>query len=74
MDPYKATPAALAYLSDLYDMFDDWFLALAAYNCGEMRVLRRLIAQELVISGDFVVFLGRPETMSLSFLQCSISL
>lgn len=42
MDPYKATPAALAYLSDLYDMFDDWSLALAAYNCGEMRVLREI--------------------------------
>ncbi len=42
MDPYKATPAALAYLSDLYDMFDDWFLALAAYNCGEYRVLREI--------------------------------
>lgn len=42
MDPYKATPAALAYLGDLYDMFDDWFLALAAYNCGEMRVLREI--------------------------------
>lgn len=42
MDPYKATPAALSYLSDLYDMFDDWFLALAAYNCGEARVLRAI--------------------------------
>ncbi len=42
MDPYKATPAALAYLSDLYGMFDDWFLALAAYNCGEFRVLREI--------------------------------
>ena len=42
MDPYKATPAALGYLGDLYDMFDDWFLALAAYNCGEFRVLREI--------------------------------
>ena len=42
MDPYKATPAALGYLSDLYDMFDDWLLALAAYNCGEARVLRAM--------------------------------
>ena len=36
-DPHKATPAALGYLGDLYAMFDDWFLALAAYNCGEYR-------------------------------------
>ncbi len=42
MDPYKATPAALAYLGELYGMFDDWFLALAAYNCGEFRVLREI--------------------------------
>jgi membrane-bound lytic murein transglycosylase D len=41
-DPHKATPAALAYLGDLYGMFDDWFLALAAYNCGEYRVLREI--------------------------------
>ncbi len=42
MDPYKATTAALGYLTDLHKMFDDWFLALAAYNCGEMRVLREI--------------------------------
>ena len=41
-DPHKATPAALGYLGDLYGMFDDWFLALAAYNCGEYRVLREI--------------------------------
>ena len=41
-DPHKATPAALAYLGELYGMFDDWFLALAAYNCGENRVLREI--------------------------------
>lgn len=40
MDPYKASQAAAAYLSDLYDMFGDWLLAVAAYNCGEERVLK----------------------------------
>lgn len=29
-----STDAALDYLSDLYNQFDDWTLALAAYNCG----------------------------------------
>ena len=45
MDSHKATGAALDYLSDLYDMFGDWLLAVAAYNCGETRVLRAIRRQ-----------------------------
>ena len=33
-DPIKATEAACKYLSKLYEIFDDWDLALAAYNSG----------------------------------------
>jgi len=33
-DPYKATDAACRYLRFLYDTYDDWELALAAYNSG----------------------------------------
>lgn len=37
-DPVKATWAAAKYLRDLYRMFGDWNLAIAAYNCGPSNV------------------------------------
>lgn len=33
-DPVKATQAAVAFLSDLYGIYGDWQLVIAAYNCG----------------------------------------
>ncbi|OFX50990.1 MAG: hypothetical protein A2066_13535 [Bacteroidetes bacterium GWB2_41_8] len=33
-DPIKATDAAVRYLRDLYNIYNDWHLVIAAYNCG----------------------------------------
>jgi len=41
-DVLESTRAALDYLQKLYGMFDDWHLALAAYNWGEGSVSRAL--------------------------------
>lgn len=41
-DPAASTRAACQFLKDLYDMFDDWTLAIAAYNCGPGNVTKAI--------------------------------
>jgi membrane-bound lytic murein transglycosylase D len=33
-DPVKSTHAAAKYIKDLYSIYNDWILVIAAYNCG----------------------------------------
>ncbi|MFO8164536.1 MAG: LysM peptidoglycan-binding domain-containing protein [Thermodesulfobacteriota bacterium] len=53
MDPEKATMAAIAYLTELHQIFGDWTTALAAYNCGEGTVLRCIRTQKINYLDDF---------------------
>ncbi|MBZ5544872.1 MAG: transglycosylase SLT domain-containing protein [Acidobacteriia bacterium] len=41
-DPVKSTQVAVRHLKDLYEMFGDWYLAMAAYNCGPVAVQRAI--------------------------------
>jgi membrane-bound lytic murein transglycosylase D len=46
MDPERSTAAAIQYLTELHGMFGDWLTALAAYNCGEHRVMSVIQGQK----------------------------
>ena len=41
-DPVKSSLAAARYLKDLYDIFGDWTLVIASYNCGPNNVSKAI--------------------------------
>jgi membrane-bound lytic murein transglycosylase D len=53
MDVEKSTQAAIAYLDELHEIFGDWSTVLAAYNCGEFRVLRVIRRQNVNYLDNF---------------------
>jgi membrane-bound lytic murein transglycosylase D len=59
-DPVKATDAAARFLKELYEKFDKWDLAMAAYNGGPGRVDRTIKAQK---TNDFWKLRLRQQTM-----------
>ena len=53
MDPEKSTGAAIDYLKELHNIFGDWTTVLAAYNCGERRVLNCIRTQKINYLDNF---------------------
>jgi peptidoglycan lytic transglycosylase D len=53
MDPAKSTKAAIEYLKELHSIFGDWATVLAAYNCGEGRVLMVIRSQNVNYLDNF---------------------
>jgi len=53
----KATAAATRYLSDLYKLYNNWELALAAYTCGPAAVNKELNRQKASSFWDIYAFL-----------------
>jgi membrane-bound lytic murein transglycosylase D len=53
LDFEKSTQAAISYLKELHDLFGDWITAMAAYNCGEGRVLRVIRQQRINYLDNF---------------------
>ncbi len=53
LDPEKSTLAAIEYLKELHQIFGDWTTVLAAYNCGEGRVLKVIRNQNVNYLDNF---------------------
>lgn len=47
LDPDKSTMAAVEYLKKLHQIFGDWTTVLAAYNCGEGRILKTIRSENI---------------------------
>lgn len=72
-----STRAAAKYLLHLYGMFDDWSLALAAYNCGPGRVLSGLqqggtTFGEIELPGETDAFVPRFASAAEAYIDVEL--
>ena len=59
-DPYKSTEAAASYLNDLYKIYGDWNLVIAAYNCGPGNV-NKPIARSGGVKDYWAIYYNLPK-------------
>ncbi len=52
MDPIKSSTAAARYLHDLHNIFGDWALSIAAYNCGPENVNKAIARYNATVGPD----------------------
>ena len=68
---YASTRAAISYLQDLYDLFDSWTLAAAAYNLGEANLKNEMALQQV---DTFYEFYLPQETQRYIFKIIAVKL
>ena len=63
----KATWAAARYLKEMYDIYGDWNLVIAAYNCGTVQSIRQSAVPmaKLIIGKSTIICLKKHVAMCL---------
>ncbi len=73
LDPWISTKAALSKLQDNYKMFNDWAIAIAAYNCGA-GAMRKILASAEEKSFWFIAEKGLLRDESVNYIPKLIAI
>lgn len=73
LDPWISTKAALSKLQDNYKMFNDWAIAVAAYNCGA-GAMRKILASAEEKSFWFIAEKGLLRDESVNYIPKLIAI